>query len=141
MYAIYGNLIAHTEEQTIIQLSDDNNDGVADNTVIDAAIMQADGQINARVSMRYAVPLDPAPALAVQMSTTLAVAGLYTHRGITLPESLQIEVDRAIALLNRIGDGKAGWGEAVQPQGDRTALDVRHTSQPRTFDRASLKGF
>ena len=138
-YATYTDLIDQMDEATLIQLADDNADGQADPGVVDAAIAQADAEINARVGGRYAVPLSPVPALAVRFSAMLAAANLYIHRGVDVPDSLAAAVADARSLMNRIGDGKASWGESVQPAADRTALDVRSGSQPRVFDRVKMK--
>ncbi len=140
-YANYQDLIAAFDEQLIIQMSDDNGDGIADANVIDQAIRAADAEIDARIGNRYAVPLNPAPRLAASISAALAVAGLYTRRGVDKPQSV-IEAERAARdLLNRIAAGTAGWGEAVTPPPDETSLDVRSSSQARVFGRGRMKGF
>jgi len=141
MYSTYADLIKKHDEQYLIQLSDDNNDGVADTSVIDEAIAQADAEINARVANRYAVPLNPVPALATSLSAVLAIGNIYAHRGMDRPETVKEDVKAAIALLNRIGEGKSTWGDATEPEADISTLDVRMTSKPRVFDRGSLKGF
>jgi len=140
-YSSYADLIKKHDEQYLIQLSDDNGDGIADAAVIDEAIAQADAEINARVSRRYAVPMNPVPKLAASLSATLAVGMLYSHRGMDKPQTVTDDVSAAIKLLDRIGDGKAGWGEAIAPVADKTTLDVRMHSQARTFNRTSMKDF
>jgi len=141
MYSSYADLIKQHDEQYLIQLSDDNNDGVADTAIIDEAIAKADAEINARISNRYAVPMNPVPVLAKSLSATLAIGNLYSHRGMDKPQTVTEDVAAAISLLNRIGDGKAGWGEASLPEPDATTLDVRMTSQTRIFNRTGMKGF
>ncbi|OIP98858.1 MAG: hypothetical protein AUK35_09665 [Zetaproteobacteria bacterium CG2_30_46_52] len=140
-YATYADLIDAHDEQYIIQLSDDNKDGIADPAVIAKAIASADADINARISNRFAVPLNPVPALATSLSSLLAIGILYSRRGMDKPDAVKEDVKAAHALLDRIGEGKANWGEASSPTADSTSLDVRMTSQTRVFDRTSLKGF
>jgi len=140
-YATYADLTRKHDEQYLIQLSDDNADGVADTAVIDEAIAQADAEINARVSSRYAVPLTPTPALATSLSAVLAIGNLYARRGMDRPETVKDDVKAATGLLNRIGEGKATWGDATEPEADTATLDVRMTSQTRVFDRAGMQGF
>lgn len=140
-YSTYADLIKVHDEQYLIQLSDDDDDGVADADVIDQAIAKADAEINARVSNRYAVPMNPVPALATSLSATLAVSNLYSHRGMDKPETVKDDAAAAIKLLDRIGEGKATWGEATEPEADTASLDVRMTSKTRVFDRDSMKGF
>ena len=141
MYSTYADLIKVHDEQYLIQLSDDNGDGIADTAVIDEAIAQADAEINARIANRYAVPMNPVPTLATSLSAKLAVGFLYGHRGTDRPDTVKEDVAATIKLLDRIGEGKAGWGEAILPEPDTTTLDVRMTSQTRTFNRTGLKDF
>jgi len=141
MYATYADLIKKHDEQYLIQLSDDNNDGIADTSIINEAIAQADAEINSRVANRYAVPLTPVPALATSLSAVIAIGNLYAHRGMDRPETVKEDVKAAIALLNRIGEGKATWGDAINPTADSSTLDVRIASQTRIFSRTGLKSF
>ncbi len=140
-YSTYADLIKKHDEQYLIQLSDDNGDSVADTAVIDEAIAQADAEINARVALRYTVPLDPVPPLATSLSAILAIGNLYSHRGMPKPDAVKDDVKAAIALLDRIGTGKATWGESTPPPPDTTTLDVRISSRTRTFDRTTMRGF
>jgi len=141
VYSSYADLIKAHDEQYLIQLSDDNSDGIADTAVIDQAIAKADAEINARISNRYTVPMNPVPALATSLSATIAVGILYSHRGMDKPQTVTDDVAAAIKLLDRIGDGKAGWGESIAPIADTTTLDVRMQSQTRVFNRNNMKGF
>ncbi|MDQ6974705.1 MAG: DUF1320 family protein, partial [Mariprofundaceae bacterium] len=70
-------MVTAHEEATIIQLSDDNHDGIADATVIAAVLAQADDEIHARIANRYAVPMSPVPALAKRLAANLAVGLLF----------------------------------------------------------------
>lgn len=141
MYSTYADLIKAHDEQYLIQLSDDNNDGIADTAIIDEAIAKADAEINARISNRYAVPMNPIPALATQLSITLAISNLYSHRGMDKPDTVKDDAAAAIKLLDRIGDGRATWGEATEPAADTATLDVRMTSQTRVFNRNNMRGY
>ncbi|OIO70887.1 MAG: hypothetical protein COS35_06505 [Zetaproteobacteria bacterium CG02_land_8_20_14_3_00_50_9] len=140
-YSTYADLIKKHDEQYLIQLSDDDGDGIADAVVIDEAIAQADAEINARISMRYSVPMNPVPALATSISATLAIGNLYSHRGMDKPDTVKDDVKAAIALLDRIGEGRATWGEATEPAADTAQLDVRISSQTRVFNRNNMSGF
>ena len=93
------------------------------------------------MALRYTVPLNPVPALAVSLSAILAIGNLYSHRGTPKPETVKDDVKSAITLLDRIGTGKATWGESTPLAADTTTLDVRISSQPRTFDRTTMRGF
>jgi len=141
VYSTYADLIKAHDEQYLIQLSDDNNDGIADTAIIDEAIAKADAEINARISNRYAVPMNPIPALATQLSITLAISNLYSHRGMDKPDTVKDDAAAAIKLLDRIGDGRATWGEATEPAADTATLDVRMTSQTRVFNRNNMRGY
>ncbi|RMF15194.1 MAG: DUF1320 domain-containing protein [Alphaproteobacteria bacterium] len=140
-YASYQDLIEAFDEQLIIQMSDDNGDGVADAAVIDQAIASADAEIDASIGTRFAVPLNPVPRLAVRFSCALAVAWLYTRRGVDKPASV-LDAERAARdMLKRIAAGQATWGEPVAAAPDTSELDVRTSSATRVFDRGRLTGF
>jgi len=140
-YATYTDLITAHEEVTIIQLSDDNHDGIADVAVIDAVLAQADDEIHARIATRYAVPMNPVPALAKRLAVSLAIGLLFARRSGDLPLSVKEQVQSAKKLLDRIGEGKADFGAAALPVSDAIHLDVRMQSQPRIFNRTRMKGF
>jgi len=140
-YSTYTDLIAEHDEKLIIELSDDNGDGVADQAVIDQAIARADKRIDALVGQRYQVPLSPVPELAPQLSAQIAVYNLYGHRGITPPEGVTTVYKDALSLLSKISDGKATFGETTPPAADREHLDVRTSSNNRIFNRKSMRDF
>lgn len=140
-YSTYADLIKTHDEQFLVQLSDDDGNGIADTAVIDEAIAFADSQINARVGGRYTVPMSPVPALARTISAQLAIGYLYSRRGMDKPEAVKDDVKAASQLLDRIGDGRATWGEATEPAADTATLDVRIASQTRVFNRDNMKGF
>lgn len=140
-YSTYADLIAAHDEQYLIQLADSDNNGIADPEKIAQAIEAADADINARVSSRYAVPLNPVPALARSHSAILAISFLYSRNGQDKPQSVIDDVKAVHKLLDRIGEGKATWGEATEPVADASTLDVRMSSQTRVMNRTSLRGF
>ncbi|MDQ7002657.1 MAG: DUF1320 domain-containing protein [Ghiorsea sp.] len=140
-YATYADIINAHEETTIIELSDDNRDGIADVGVIDAVLGQADDEIHARIATRYAVPMNPIPALAKRLAVSLAIGLLFARRSGDLPLSVKEQVQSAKKLLDRIGEGKADFGATALPASDAVHLDVRMTSQVRIFSRTRMKGF
>lgn len=140
-YATYADLIAAHDEQYLIQLTDSDNNGIADPEKIAQAIEAAEADINARISSRYAVPLNPVPALAKAHAAILAISLLYSRNGQDKPQSVIDDVKAVHKLLDRIGEGKATWGEATEPVADTATLDVRMTSKPRVMNRDTLRGF
>jgi len=140
-YATYADIILNHDERIVIELSDDNGDGIADVAVINAVLAQADAEINARISTRYAVPMHPVPALAKSLAASLAVGLLYARKSGDLPLSVKESMQSAKKLLDRMGEGKADWGESIQPVTDTVHMDVRMQSQARVFDRTKMRGF
>jgi len=140
-YATYADIILNHDERIIIELSDDNGDGIADVAVVNAVLAQADAEINARIATRYAIPMNPVPALATPLAASLAVGLLYARKSGDLPLSVKESMQSAKKLLDRIGEGKADWGEPIQPLTDTVHMDVRMQSQTRVFDRTKMRGF
>ena len=67
----------------IIELTDDDNTGLVDQVKVDAAIEEADEQIDSYVGKVKTVPLSPVPGLIKNISVTLAVWYLHVRRGIS----------------------------------------------------------
>jgi phage gp36-like protein len=90
---------------TLIQLTDDNADGVADVAVIAEAIAQADAEIDAYLGARYTIPVTPVPALLRSLSVAVSGWKLYGHRGLD-NERRRKDYDDAIATCKRLAKGE-----------------------------------
>jgi len=99
-----------------IHLTDDLSTGVADATVADEARQAAEGEVDAYLGRRYAVPVEVAssPELAgllAGVALDLAVNRLHGRRP-PVPDDVRLQADRSRLLLARLSTG-----EAVLPSG------------------------
>jgi phage gp36-like protein len=107
-YCTSDNLKQVETEQTIIDLTDDNDTGsiVSDN--VNRAIADADALIDSYLTGRVAsLPLSPVPSLISKISIEIAVYNLYLRRyGGRMPEGVADRYKEAKAMLKDIRDGK-----------------------------------
>jgi phage gp36-like protein len=140
MYCDYDDLKARLAEPSLIALSDDDGDGVADAAVIAAAIADAAAEIGALLAPRYAVPFALAPAIVRSLCALLAIERLYLRRHETLPDIVREGLATARALLGRLADGTADIGDPALHAG-RALSDITTRGAEKTFGSEELAGF
>ena len=142
-YATQDDLLRLASRERLIELTDrgDPPVGDIDSSRIDWALQQADALIDARLGVRYALPLDPVPPVLTRLAAIIAYHDLHIE---DVPEKVADDYGRALAWLERVAAGDAplpggGSGDASEPAGREGG--VRATGPDRVFDRSSLKGF
>ena len=105
-YTTFTNLKKVLPENTLVQLTDDEDIGTVDSGRVDEAIAQADGVIDVYIGGRYSVPLATVPAVIRQCSDYIAVYVLYKRRVEEIPETRRTSYKDAIRTLEQIRDGK-----------------------------------
>lgn len=96
------DLVARFGEEEIAQLTAIAPGGGIDDVALDRAIAEAVGMVEAALTGRYALPLDPVPALLAGAACDLARARLYRD---ALPEVVAKRADDARRLLDQIARG------------------------------------
>lgn len=117
----------------LVQLTDDDRDGVADTGVVAEAIAKADGEIESYLASRYTVPLSPVPVVIRAASEDIALWNLFSRRSIG-NETREKRYKSAVSFLKDLAEGKATLGvtpapAAAQEGGVETARD----ESERTF--------
>jgi len=140
MYCTLDDIKAKLPEETILQLTDDDNLGEIDQVKIEAAIAEADSEIDGYCSVKYTVPFAVVPAVIKKVSVDLAIYHLYARRVEVMPEVRDRNRSNAVGLLKDISKGLVKLGEVaatapVQPQQSPVI-----TSSPRLFGRDKMKG-
>ena len=113
--------------------------------IIDAAIADADGEIDGYLAKRYRVPFDPVPRVLNKFSKDIAIYNLYSRIGIDEGESEKNYLNRynsAIKFLTLVAEGKVniGTGEDGDDPAAAAATGFAAKSNPRLFSRGSMKG-
>ena len=143
-YATQDDLLRLASRERLIELTDRGNPSAGD---IDAerigwALQQADALIDARLGVRYALPLQPAPAVLTRLAAIIAYHDLHIE---DVPDKVADDYRRALDWLDRVAAGEAPLpvgglgGESGEPTGREGG--VRSSGPDRVFDRGSLKGF
>jgi len=141
-YATLTELLERLDEQTVILLSDDTLSGEVNSDAVERAFADADTEIDSYIGSRYAVPVNPVPALLQRLSLDLAIEGLYTRRPhVDTPEAVVRAAKNARALLAQIAANKADIpGIAEADTCGTTAAGASFVAGDRLFTRTTMRG-
>lgn len=127
--------------EMLARLADYDGDGVADPTVIAAAIAAAAAMIDSYAGKRYAVPIATPPTAIVELCARIAVYRMRNQRGTTTQGDLdQHKLD--ITWLEGLRDGKNTVG--IDPLPAPSSLQVDKAGardSTKNVSREKLKGF
>lgn len=90
-------------ENTLVQLTDNNNTGQIDLAAIDQAIETASGEIDMSLAQRYAIPLLNPPLTVQVVCQDLAI--YHLHRGKLLNEDARLRYEDARVTLKNLAAG------------------------------------
>jgi phage gp36-like protein len=140
-YCDIGDLKNDISEAELIQLTDDDDAGVVDETVVADAIADADSEIDAYLRARYDLPLDTAPRILKKLSVGITLYYLF-HRRQIANEVIKERYDNAVKLLDRIAKGQVQLveadGDAVTDEGGPQASK---TEGDRIFSDDTMENF
>ena len=141
-YSTQSDLEKQLPNELLVQLADDDGDGVIDSGIVPDAIQKADDEINAYAATRYTVPFVPVPTLIKALSVDLSIWNLYARRG-RENETVTKRYDRAVKLLRDIAAGTATLGETPGPAESETGLPESTTtvSDERIFTKDTLGSY
>jgi phage gp36-like protein len=82
-YCTRADIEALVSAETLRQLTDDEQAGDVDDSIVDACIASADASIDGYLRGRYTVPLAtvPVPQLVLDISRDIAVYNLFSRKG------------------------------------------------------------
>jgi phage gp36-like protein len=111
MYCSKADIISRRLTETLlIQLTDDQEYGVADDKVVNDAISEAGEIIDGYLRKRYPLPLSTVPGLLRNLAVDLAVYALYGRGRCGTPERVTTDRDNAVKLLGKIQSGDVVLG-------------------------------
>ena len=140
MYSSLADLEKRLDPRHLVALADDDNDGVADEGVINQAIADADAEIDSYVRSRYRVPFAPVPQIVQTLSAILAINNLFARRRETASPENQRRYEQAIALLQGIAQSRLDLGDAGEAlEHDLPSSTTLNTD--RLFRKDTLKEF
>ena len=106
-YTTLAALIERYGESELIQLTDRTGADVIDETIVDRAIADADGEIDAYLAKRMALPLATVPAVLERTAAVMARYYLYNDAPTDL---VRAQYDAAIRLLRDVANGVVSLG-------------------------------
>lgn len=121
-------------ESVLVDLTDDAGAGTVDEDVVDAAIADADEEIDAWLGMHYSLPFETTPAMVLRMSADLSVCNLYARRDhLELPKQWSDRCAQARRTLERLADGRLVL-DIPDPSADAdNGIDTTAASSDRIF--------
>ena len=111
--------------------------------IIDAAIADADAEIDGYLAKRYSVPLAPAPRVLNKFSKDIAVYNLFSRVGIDEGSEEKNYLNRyqaAVKFLTLVAEGKVSLGAGSEDPASAAATGFTVASNGRLFSRQSLEG-
>ena len=111
--------------------------------IIDAAIADADGEIDGYLAKRYPVPLTSAPKMINKCAKDIAVYNLWARIGIDESTDQKTYLNRynsAIKFLTMVAEGTVALGVQLDSPSAAAATGFTVKSNCRLFSRDSLKG-
>ncbi|MDH3998905.1 MAG: DUF1320 domain-containing protein [Desulfuromonadales bacterium] len=140
MYSTQEDILERLPEETVVQLTDDEDSGDIDAARVVAAIERADQEIDAWCGSRFHVPFTSTPAIIGGISTDLAIYYLYGRTQEEIPQTRKDAYDNALRTLEQIADGKLSLGAAEAASSSASSANASFCGNTRRFTRDSLKG-
>ncbi len=127
-------------EESIRQLTDDEDVGSINEDRVTDAIAAAQGELDGYLQERYTVPLDPVPDLIKRLTVDIAIYNLCGRQGLDIPEARTDRYRNAVKTLEKIANGTISLG--VTPSvAETNAGTVSFTSNTRVFTKTTLENF
>lgn len=129
-------------EDILVQLTDDEGNGIVNQERVDEAIAQADAEINSYCAVKYSTPFAVTPDLVKKCSVDIAIYNIYSRKLEEIPQTRTDRYRNAIRQLEGISRGTVSLGEDPPPpaasQGSERP-DI--TGSGRIFTRSKMEDF
>lgn len=139
-YCTQDDILQQLDEDTLVQLTDDEGTGSVDTDVVTRAISDADATIDAYCQGRYSVPLEPVPAIIRKTGVDISIYNLYSRRADSVPENRLERYKNAVRFLEKVAAGQISLG-ASTPAPENTGNSVDIDQSERIFTRDTMSGF
>lgn len=131
-YCTQSDIEKQLPQEELVQLTDDDGDGLPDTGVVDEAIAEADAEIDSYLAARYSLPLASVPVLLKKLSVDIAIWNLYSRRAVDEPVRKE-RYQAAVKLLQAIAEGRASLGVDPEPGCGGQEILKSRSSSDRTF--------
>lgn len=124
----------------LVQLADHDGNGAIDAGLVDAAIAEADGEVNRFMNKRFAVPLNPVPPEVVALSAKIAARVLRRWRGMLTADDASDEKNDLAALAS-IAKGETILSILPAAKSPIAIDQAGERDSTKNVSREKLKGF
>lgn len=141
-YVTQSNLVPGllTEAHLVQLTQDDSSLDAVDADVLDAAITEAEADVDGYLGARHSLPLATVPQLVKSLTARIVRYKLHTRRPGAMNEVLEKDYAAVIKLLRDISSGAVTLGS--QPEADANSERVIRTSgHTRVYGRSNLDDF
>jgi phage gp36-like protein len=139
-YLARADLLEQLSEQQLVQLTDDEKLGIANETRIAEAIARAEAEADGYFATKYTVPVVPVTALVKALCVDIAVYRLWLRRQ-RVPEAARQGYDDAVGKLRDIAKGLLTLGVDPTPVASSQGAAGEASGDERIFSRDKLGGF
>lgn len=141
-YSTIDDLKKLLPEESIIQLTDEEETGSVNTTRVSEAIAQADAEIDSYCARLYTIPFSPVPDLVRKFSVDMAIYHLFSRRIEEMPEIRKERYQNAIKQLENIAKGMMSLGEQPEPaQPSGGSVMINKSKDDRIFTADTMKGY
>lgn len=140
-YASIQDLIDRFGEAELVSLTDRSvpPSGSYDTTVAEQSLNDAEAEVDAYLSGRYAMPLASVPNIIVRLVCDIARYHLF---GAALTDEVSKRYNDAIAFLKNVSSGKASLGiDEASGESPETDNLPEYFTSGRVFDKATLDDY
>lgn len=139
-YCAKTDILEQLDEDILIQLTDDEDTGLVDDTKVTRAIADADAEIDSYCGVRYPVPFSTVPGIIRKLSVEFSIYNLYARRkGVS--DDRKDRYDNGIRFLRDVSKGVVSLGADDPDTPPSDANQPQITSSERIFSREKMKGF
>ena len=146
MYCLIEDIQKQVSQDTLIQLTDDNQTGEIDSVIVEEAILYSESLINGYLRGRYTLPLainaNPPDILKI-LAVDLSIYRLYSRRYQTdTPDSISEKYKNSIKILEQIQRGIISLGlETAGAAPELGEYRANKSFQDRTFSKQVLNEY
>lgn len=138
-YATQSDMESRFGEVEILQLTDRDNTGLINVTVLNQALSDAQAVIDGYLRTSYSLPLPSTPSELVRVCCDFARFFLYDDR-VTL--AVQNRRDEALTWLRDVASGRTTLGLDTTGNVVQAAVGgVKYSANPRQFNADTLSGY
>jgi len=138
MYCTLQDMVTRFDLNELIQLTSQSDQQVINNTVVEAAIVDASNLIDGYIAGRYTLPLSVIPAMLTKFCADIARYNLYDN---AVSDVVEKNYKAALDFLTNVGRGTLKLGLSTDSQAPESDQMIVVESAGTVFGRADSKGF